>query len=127
MARADRKKPPLSILQHNRALKGNLGVYLAYWAEGQAHVCLLGHPKFGEDFWVAFPAAQDCWLPIAALVVGAWENALWRSQDAIFDDWRTSRSVAILGEDLRPVPSLYNTWLDDGWWHVAVLHPRAEA
>lgn len=109
------------------ALRGNKGCYLAYFIADRVHVRLCGDPNPKLEVWCATVANALSWLPVAALVIGAWEQANDESFHAIFPTRQGAWNIATAGEQKRDRAYTYSEFLLNGYWHVYTLMPKAKA
>ena len=107
------------------ALRGNKGCYLAYYIAGNVHVRLCGDPNPNLEVWGDLPATERSWLPLAALLVGSWEQANDESFHTIFPTRQGAWNVATSGEQKRERAYTYSEFLLNGYWHVYTLMPKA--
>ena len=116
-----------NVIFHTKALRGRLGVYLAYYVAGYCHVRFMGDPNPELEVWGDIPATELSWLPITCLLVGAWEASVDPSFLAVFPDRVGAWIIATAGAEKRDRAYVYNEWNSDSMWHVGTFCPKGKA
>lgn len=109
------------------ALHGRKGVYLCYFIVDTVHVRLCGDPNPSLEVWGGVSAGPQSWLPIASLLIGAWEASIDESFHAIWPERQGAWNIATAGESGRDRAWIYNEYRLGDNWHVTTMMPKGTA
>lgn len=115
------------MITETHVFRSSTNTYLSFYANGRAHVRLLGgeHDDSGE--WFDFHTVEARWIEHTAMVLDAWEKSVQCFFIAIYPERAACWAIATAGEEGRKFTTLYSSWFENGLWHVGCYKPRGQA